>query len=421
MTGHEPGPVNPRFPLFDSLRAIAALCIFAVHLPFAYQMSADDPLRPYLLELNVGVAVFFLISGFLLYRPFARARLTGDRRPGTAAYAGRRVLRIVPAYWVALPAVVLLIGPAGQGGTSTPVFSWDGFPAYFGFAQVYDSSTALGGISAAWSLCVEVTFYALLPLWAMLLRRIPCRSSGAFLRSELLALTALAAIGVGWTAVWAARANLNPAAFFDVTQNQPWRYVLPGFLDHFAAGMALAVVSVWAAERPSRPRVLRAIERAPWLPWLVAAAAYAAIGQLGSLLPNSWAGRYLVTHELQAVVALGLLLPAVFGDPRRGLVRRLLSNRALLWLGLVSYGLFLWHAAIIRRLGDEGALDSLGSVGFTAVALALSLAAAAASFYVVERPALRLGRRLSRRRRSQDADVRMRDLGRHERPQPGLP
>jgi hypothetical protein len=46
---------------------------------------------------------------------------------------------------------------------------------------------------------------------------------------------------------------------------------------------------------------------------------------------------------------------------------------------------------------------------------------AAASFYAVERPALRLGQRLSRRSRSQDADARMRDLARHERPEPGAP
>ena len=51
----------------------------------------------------------------------------------------------------------------------------------------------------------------------------------------------------------------------------------------------------------------------------------------------------------------------------------------------------------------------------------LSLLAAAVSFYAVERYALRLARRLSRRRRSQDADARMRDLRRHERPEPGVP
>jgi peptidoglycan/LPS O-acetylase OafA/YrhL len=111
----------------------------------------------------------------------------------------------------------------------------------------------------------------------------------------------------------------------------------------------------------------------------------------------------------------------VFGDPSRGSVRRLLANRALLWVGLVSYGLYLWHAAIIAKVSDLGARDELGSVGFIAATLCLSLLVAAASFYAIERPALRLGRRDARRGRSHDADIRMRDLARHERPEPEAP
>ena len=72
----------------------------------------------------------------------------------------------------------------------------------------------------------------------------------------------------------------------------------------------------------------------------------------------------------------------------------------------------------MSKLSDLGALDA---VPFTAIALGLTLIVAAASFYGIERHALRLGRRLSHRRRSQDADMRMRDLPSHERPEPGVP
>lgn len=415
------GPPNPRFPLFDSLRAVAALSVFAAHLPFAYRMSSDNPVRPYLLELNVGVAVFFVISGFLLYRPFAWARHAGRRRLSTARYAERRALRIVPAYWVALPLVVLLLGRSGEAATTTPVFSARGVLAYFGFAQVYDSSTLLGGISAAWSLCVEVTFYMLLPLWAMGMRRLRCRSNGVFIRSELLALAALFLIGVTWTSFAAANAHVTAAVFVDATRIKPWLYLLPAYLDHFAVGMALAVMSVAAAERSASPAAVRVIDRAPWVPWLVAGAAFFAMAHLTAWFPDSYAIQFVATHELQALFALALLLPAVFGDPARGLVRRLLANRALLWVGLVSYALYLWHAAIISKLADLGAMNAFSPIGFIAAALGVSLLVAAASFYAVERPALRLGRRLSRRFRSQDADVRMRDLARHERPESRAP
>jgi peptidoglycan/LPS O-acetylase OafA/YrhL len=411
----------PRFALFDSLRAIAALSVFAVHLPWVATLPAGNVLRPYLLQLNTGVAIFFLISGFLLYRPFVAARVLGTTAPAAGPYALRRSLRIVPAYWVALPFAVLLVGPSGEAATATRVFSPHGVVSYFGFLQVYDSDTLLGGISAAWSLCVEVTFYAMLPLWAFALGRIGARSRQAVVRSELVALAALFVAGLAWTTVAAASTHITPAVFLDVTQLKPWLWVLPAYLDHFALGMGLAVLSVVVAERAARPRALRLVERAPWVPWALSAVAFLAMGRLVRWFPDDWAARYVAAHVLQGVVALGLLLPAVFGDPERGWVRRLLANRALLWVGVVSYGLYLWHVAIMRELTDLGADDALGRAGFTVVALVLSLLAAAASFYLVERHALRLGRRVSPRRRSQDAEVRLADLGRHERPEAGVP
>jgi peptidoglycan/LPS O-acetylase OafA/YrhL len=412
---------TPRFPLFDSLRGIAALSVFAVHLPLVATMSDGHFLKRYLVELNLGVAVFFLISGFLLYRPFVQARYANEAPPSVRTFGTRRALRIVPAYWVALPIVVLMLGPSGESATASPVFTpWD-VVTYFGFLQIYDSDTLLGGISAAWTLCVEVTFYAMLPLWALFMRRLGALSPGAFLRTELLALAGLFAVGFAWTAVAASNSTPTANVFVDPTRIEPWLYVLPAYLDHFAVGMALAVASVVLADRGTQPKAVRVIERAPWIPWLVAALAFVVTAQLSDWFAGNWGARFTLTHELQALVALGLLLPAVFGSPDTGWVRRLLSGRALLWVGLVSYGLYLWHAAVIAKLVDLGALNSLGDLPFTALALALSLLAAAASFYLIERHALRLGRRLSRRRRSQDADVRMGDLVQHERPEPGVP
>ena len=412
---------NPRFPLFDSLRAIAALSVFAVHVPMVAGMSTDNPARAYLIQLNIGVAVFFLISGFLLYRPFARSRYLRDSRPATIPYAERRALRIFPAYWVALAFTVLLLGKSGEARVASAVFTPHGVPAYFGLLQVYDSNTLFGGISAAWTLCVELTFYAMLPLWAVLLRRFPVRSRSNFVRTELLALGGLFAIGVTWTSVAALNSHPTAAFLLDVTQIQPWLYVLPGFLDQFAVGMALAVISVAIADRSAQPKAVQVIDRASWLPWLLAAFAFFLVAHVDGWFSGSIPAQLIATHELQAVFAFALLLPAVFGDPTRGLVRRLLANRALLWVGLVSYGVYLWHVAVLDKLDRLGVLDSLGGFGYIVVALALTLTVAAASFYGVERHALRLSRRLSHRRRSQDADQRMHDLPRHERPDPGVP
>src|SRR5687767_2058855 len=93
-----PSPGNPRFPLFDGLRAIAALSILLFHAGnHAYQADPQvDWLGYVVARLNVGVPIFFVISGFLLYRPFAAARMQGSRMPRIRDYARRRVLRIVP-------------------------------------------------------------------------------------------------------------------------------------------------------------------------------------------------------------------------------------------------------------------------------------------------------------------------------------
>lgn len=407
--------VNPRYPLFDSLRAFAAVSVFVFHLPAVAFMSFDNPVRQYLIELNVGIAVFFLISGFLLYRPFARARYLGEERPATLSYATRRSLRIYPAYWLALVGAVILVGRSGEAATATPVFSAQGVFTYFPLLQVYDSDTLLGGISAAWTLAVEVSFYAMLPLWALLMRRIPCGSRRQFVRTELLALAGLFVVGVTWASVAAANTEVTTAVFVDVTQIEPWLYVLPAYLDQFALGMALAVLSVAAADRAVVPAPVRIIDRAPWLPWLVAALGFFLLAHLIDWLPNDFATQFLARHELQAIVAVGLLLPAIFGDPDRGWVRRLLANRALLWIGLVSYGVYLWHVAVMSELLEQGVGGAPTSLGFGVLALGLTILVAAASFYGMERYALRLGRRASRRRDSQDADERMHDLREHER------
>jgi peptidoglycan/LPS O-acetylase OafA/YrhL len=372
-----------RFPLMDSLRAIAALSVLAFHAAFfAGMYTSDSVLRPYLAQPGAGVAVFFAISGFLLYRPFVRARLEDEPSPRLGPYAVRRFLRIVPAYWLALTVVAVWLSLDIVGDPAWHV------PLFYGFGQIYTADTALSGLAQAWTLCVEVTFYAFLPLWALAMRR-------RGVRAELLALAALAAASLGWK-LFATR-HVRPSAL----DSGPWLMPLPNFLDQFAAGMALAVVSV----RGLPDRLERSTRRAlPW--WLLAALAYwvmcTRIGLDGRLGDRITRPEFLLRHELEIVVAVGLLVPAIFAAERGGAVRRLLAWRPLLYLGLVSYGIYLWHEAIVRQIakGISHWLSDTVGLGVDArfaVLSALTLAAATAiatvSYYGVERPLLRRGRR----------------------------
>ncbi len=194
----------------------------------------------YTARLEIGVSVFFLISGFLLYRPFVVAHLAAAPKPRTGAFWLRRLLRIVPAYWLVLFISTSLfhtgvgIGPGG----------WKAYASHYLFLQIYFPSQDLKGISAAWSLCVEMTFYLFIPLYAALLGRGRARRSEArTFRLELIGLGVLMAISFVW--------RFTVLQFQD--HHSPYFRLatiwLPAYLDLFALGMGLAVVSAWMHHR----------------------------------------------------------------------------------------------------------------------------------------------------------------------------
>src|SRR5436305_3309761 len=171
-----------RFPLLDSFRAIGVFCVLIGHTVGPAGALASPHLRPYATRMAFALAIFFLLSAFLLYRPYVRARLDDKPGPSARVYFWNRFVRVTPVYWVALTIAAIWGTTAGP-----PVFGVRGIPTYYGFAQIYWSDTALGGISIAWFLCVLVAFYLVLPLYAALVRRTGGVDREARLRRELLA------------------------------------------------------------------------------------------------------------------------------------------------------------------------------------------------------------------------------------------
>jgi peptidoglycan/LPS O-acetylase OafA/YrhL len=373
------------------MRALAMLGVFAMHatgflILSGYVVEGSE----FLVEAGrTGLALFFVLSGFLLYLPFAYSRLSRTPPPALKSYYLRRGLRIIPAYWVALLAFALWF-------EWSHVLSPEGVLTYFGFLQVY-SGEALGrGIRQAWAVDVLVLFYVLLPLWAAMMRKIPSPSVRAFIRSEGAMLLALALVSVAWK-VQAYRLLADLGGGY--RPGEPVVVVLPAFLDYFAFGMGLAVAFLAVAARGSVPRAVKVIQRVPGLAWLGAGTGFYALVAFdpwatGGTLDASDDTLLLVAHGLTGLTVLAFLLPAVFGSPRRGLVTRFLANRALLSFGVVSYGFFLWHQVILGQLQPR--LYSVGPIWYVAAALTLSLGAGAVSYYGVEKPVLRLGRDLPR-------------------------
>jgi peptidoglycan/LPS O-acetylase OafA/YrhL len=124
------------------------------------------------------------------------------------------------------------------------------------------------------------------------------------------------------------------------------------------------------------------------------------IGFTGELQRHFSRRMFLGRHELYTLVGIGLVLPAIFADPGRGVAGRLLSNRVLAYLGLISYAMYLYHLAVLKQvdrwLGEPmDAALGVRLITYGVLGLLITVAIASASYYLVERPALRLRRLVS--------------------------
>lgn len=379
-----------RFPLLDSVRGIAAITVVAAHSSFFMALGGSDSLSH--LRFDFSVRVFFFISGFLLYRPWVRARLAEWESPSTAAFAWRRFLRVVPHYWVALTVIAIWIG-------LPYVFSGHGIWTYYGVVQVYQPGWAVGGLPQAWSLSVELLFYASLPLWGALMRRMPAGSNERKVRQELWGCLALFVASLVYKVV------ITATGLIEGSDGVPFQLNTLTFLDDFAMGMALGVLSSWYEGRRDLPRALRLHDRYPSIAWgfalVLLGVTSLGVGLFGRVGANISGPEYVARHYLLALIAVGMLLPALFGDPAHGFVRRVLANRVLNYLGVISYGIYLWHFAVLIQL-DRWNLgrvaEHTGQWIWVPAGLAGAVLLASIAWFGLDRPLLSLKRLVKTRR-----------------------
>jgi peptidoglycan/LPS O-acetylase OafA/YrhL len=379
VTSAAPAP-RQRFEGGDPLRAFAAVTVFVFHAAYFCMILPSQPglwfgdgygavLGRALGHFELGLYVFFVLSGYLISRPFVGAIVRGGPLPDLARYGVHRVARIVPAFWVVL--VGLLIWKGSLGASHSEIV------AQFAFGQNYQGGHPFPIIGQAWTLDLEAIFYCLVPLGGLVLAR---ALRGGSERSRARAL--LVSCAVVFAASLVARAVV-PAGV-------KWQLSMPVMLCAFMPGVALAAIeTIVPATLVARADFARRLALA-----LLALAVAAAV--VYALLPPrvEFPPRTSVLAGLFAALASGALVGAVLVRQWAGLSPwRVLVNKPAAWLGARSYSFYLLHQTVIIELAQHrflgrGAKERLLVLG--PAAFVLTLIGAAVIYQLVEAPILRL-------------------------------
>lgn len=293
------------------LRAVAALLVVGTHAAFATGKLSHGYLGSIYAHFDVGVAIFFVLTGFLLFRPWVHATAAGSPPPALSRYAWHRVRRILPGYVVTVLAVFALYTVFTPG--PNPGQTWYGLLRYLTFTQIYADDYLITllhtGLSQAWSLAVEVSFYAVLPALAYLLLRGAWRP-----RRTLAALIAVAAVTPLWLLATTVELLPNSAGMW-----------LPAHIAWFAGGMALAVLETTGARCHAAAIGLAIV-------------LYLVVSTTVASAPVTKALMYAVIATL-AVAPIALNASDWY--------TQLLSSRPMVWIGEISYEIFLLHVPIM--------------------------------------------------------------------------
>jgi peptidoglycan/LPS O-acetylase OafA/YrhL len=332
----------------DGLRGVAVGMVVLFHWLVLREGRHADVVVDFvkslpLLELAVrsgylGVDLFFLITGFLLVLPWLKHAADGRPSPSAREFYRRRALRIVPAYYVQLAFLFLVVLPLVQGfgyWRKDAYVLAGNLIAHLGFLHYLTplTSASLNLNGALWTLTLEVQYYLLLPLLAPLFARRPWATAGAMAAVAMLwhERSAHGLQGLVDAYVWLGRMwNLTEASgrHFLATQ-------FPGYLAHFAIGMLAGRAWLLQRDAPHSPARAR-------ISGLVLVAAPVALGAV--LIDGSRA-----LGEFTWLLTPALMGLAVWASVslRLGWAVAALGFAPLAFVGRVSYSLYLYHLPVL--------------------------------------------------------------------------
>lgn len=354
-----------RFAQLDSVRALAALMVVATHVCFWSGMYGRGTWGVMSQRLEVGVAIFFVLSGFLLSRPFLLRARHGTTTDSIGIYALKRAGRILPVYLITVVAAFALLRENRELG-------WDRFFLNFTLTDFFAHPQLPAGLTQMWSLSVEVSFYVALPL------------VGVFVLTKFWRPTALivALVGIGVLGL----------VYLGITTRDGGLAIrwLPSYLLWFTLGMVLATMQVDGGTT----RLVRNLRR--WASdrmacWLLALGLFVIISTplggspaLVALTPDE----AIMRHLFYAAIAVLFVAPCVFVT--EDAAARALSQPWLRHLGATSYALFCCHMLVLELVVRLTSFELFRAplVPLFALILGISLALAEGLYRFVEKPVI---------------------------------
>lgn len=360
---------RPRNRALDGMRGAVVLSILLYHAWQAteHQSARHTVLTPLIEGLSWAVGWFFIVSGTLLFKSYAGKVLRDERNESTKSFALRRLMRVLPPYWVAI-VVVWSARNFSFPGDSTDLWK------HLTLTHVFDNERIFYTIGPAWSLTTQVLVYVFLALlWRPLAKA--CKPLGQNGRTALLAVPGLLLIAAGAAyQVWAVR--FSGAAGDDwVTWFHPLAQA-PAVGLGMTCGLALARWNPRIENRTAQNAV-----------------AVLCAGLLAGLVWWAWAHpisdpvvSMMTFRALSTVVAMALVL-SVLTIPSTSWYSRMWSWKPLAFLGPIAFGIYLWHESLLLLLTATGFIDPKGSVwpAFYMIAV-LGTVAGFLAYHLIEVP-----------------------------------
>lgn len=372
---------TPQFPVLDTLRAIGAFAVLLTHVSF---WSGDywrhGVVGTMLARLNVGVAIFFVLSGFLLSHHYLSRAAHGTRPERVRRYFWKRLLRIYPVYVVAVVAAMLFVRNNAGAGPK------DWFMA-LSMVDIYFHDTLRHGQTQMWSLATEVAFYSVLPLLMYLATgRHPQRPSTNRVMRTVIAMVVANLVWTLWASDRLTEHGVGLAA--------EW---LPSYLMWFAAGIALAWAHILHSNGRGGEIVARIVMlgQSPGVSWtlalslfVVSATSLAGPATFGIPTP----AEALTRRILFGLVGVLIVLTGVFARSGSS-YERSMASPVLRRLGLISYSVFCLHLVVLHFVYWITPYTMFEGHDFwpvLAMTLVLTLVVSELSYRLVEMPAMRL-------------------------------